>query len=265
MGLPWWLRGKGAWKAGDRGSNPGSERSPGGGHRNPLQYSCLGDPRIEEPGGLQSVQLQRAGQDLSDWTTTTNVLKCNFSNEWNEPIHYRFGKDKMWYKDQPPLCSLFPALPHPLAYPQPPGTTQCSLSRLSLYEPLVPALFCCCLLFPSITLSKTGHMLVLQDCTVAVSASKLGCTLGAPEFKWTHCSLGSRCNSELLSSAACPPASFHPHQCHMNILSLGHLRVTYFSEPLVSDETSPLKKKKKKWLWHNMSVCAYDCKMYVEP
>ena len=106
MGLPWWLRGKGAWKAGDRGSNPGSERSPGGGHRNPLQYSCLGDPRREEPGGLQSVQLQRAGQDLSDWTTTTNVLKCNFSNEWNEPIHYRFGKDKMWYKDQPPLCSL---------------------------------------------------------------------------------------------------------------------------------------------------------------
>lgn len=164
----------------------------------------------------------------------------------------------------PTFCSLFPALPHPLAYPQPPGTTQCSLSRLSLYEPLVPALFFCCLLFPSITLSKTGHRLILQDCTVAVSASKLGCTLGAPEFKWTHCSLGSRCNSELLSSAACPAASFHPHQCHMNILSLGHLQVTYFSEPLVSDETSPLKKKKE-GNGFDMSVCAYDCKMYVEP
>ena len=28
-------------KAGDVGSIPGSERSPGGAHGNPLQYSCL--------------------------------------------------------------------------------------------------------------------------------------------------------------------------------------------------------------------------------
>ena len=28
----------------DRGSIPGSGRSPGGGHGNPLQYSCLGNP-----------------------------------------------------------------------------------------------------------------------------------------------------------------------------------------------------------------------------
>ena len=27
--------------AGDAGSIPGSRRSPGGGHGNPLQYSCL--------------------------------------------------------------------------------------------------------------------------------------------------------------------------------------------------------------------------------
>ena len=30
-----------AFKAGDAGSVPGSGRSPGGGHGNPLQYSCL--------------------------------------------------------------------------------------------------------------------------------------------------------------------------------------------------------------------------------
>ena len=29
---------------GGRGSIPGSGRSPGGGHGNPLQYSCLKDP-----------------------------------------------------------------------------------------------------------------------------------------------------------------------------------------------------------------------------
>jgi len=28
----------------DSGSTPGSGRSPGGGHRNPLQYSCLENP-----------------------------------------------------------------------------------------------------------------------------------------------------------------------------------------------------------------------------
>ena len=31
-------------KAGDPGSTPGSGRSPGGGHGNPLQYSCLENP-----------------------------------------------------------------------------------------------------------------------------------------------------------------------------------------------------------------------------
>ena len=30
--------------AGEVGSNPGSEDSPGGGHGNPLQYSCLENP-----------------------------------------------------------------------------------------------------------------------------------------------------------------------------------------------------------------------------
>ena len=32
--------------AGDLGSIPGSERSPGGGHGNPLQYSCLKVPML---------------------------------------------------------------------------------------------------------------------------------------------------------------------------------------------------------------------------
>ena len=34
------------------GSIPGSERSPEGGHDNPLQKSCLENPWTEEPGGL---------------------------------------------------------------------------------------------------------------------------------------------------------------------------------------------------------------------
>ena len=38
--------------AGDLGLIPGLGRSPGGGNGNPLlQYSCLGNPWTEEPGG----------------------------------------------------------------------------------------------------------------------------------------------------------------------------------------------------------------------
>ena len=41
----------------DAGSIPGLGRSPGGGHGNQLQYSCLENPG-EEPGGLQSIGLE---------------------------------------------------------------------------------------------------------------------------------------------------------------------------------------------------------------
>ena len=44
-GLPWWLSGKeSACKAGDVDLIPGSGRSPGVGHGNPLHYSYLENP-----------------------------------------------------------------------------------------------------------------------------------------------------------------------------------------------------------------------------
>ena len=39
----------------DVGSVPGSERSPGGGHSNPLQYSCLENPMDREAGIVHRV------------------------------------------------------------------------------------------------------------------------------------------------------------------------------------------------------------------
>ena len=42
----------------DMGSIPGLGRSSGGGHGNPLQYSCL-----EEPGRLQFIGWQRVGHN----------------------------------------------------------------------------------------------------------------------------------------------------------------------------------------------------------
>ena len=51
--------------AGDLGLIPGLGRSLGGGHGNPVQYSCLDreSPWTEEPGGLQSMGLQRVEHD----------------------------------------------------------------------------------------------------------------------------------------------------------------------------------------------------------
>ena len=43
----------------DTGPILGRGRSPGGEYGNPLQYSCLRIPWTEEPGGIQSMGLQR--------------------------------------------------------------------------------------------------------------------------------------------------------------------------------------------------------------
>ena len=47
----------------DTGSIPRPGGSPGGGHGNPLQYSCLENPRTEEPSELQSIGSQRVGRN----------------------------------------------------------------------------------------------------------------------------------------------------------------------------------------------------------
>ena len=47
----------------DVGSIPESERSQGGRHANPLQYSCLEIPWTGEPGGLYSIGSQRVGHN----------------------------------------------------------------------------------------------------------------------------------------------------------------------------------------------------------
>ena len=54
-----------AGAAGDVGSNPGSERYPGGSKGNPLQYSCQDDSR------------SLAG--LSPWDTKSPIFKISFT------------------------------------------------------------------------------------------------------------------------------------------------------------------------------------------
>ena len=47
----------------DTGSIPGSGRSPGEGHGNPLQYFAWRIPWMEEPSRLWSIGSQRVGHD----------------------------------------------------------------------------------------------------------------------------------------------------------------------------------------------------------
>ena len=44
----------------DMGLIPGSGRSPGGGHGNPLQYSCLENPMDRGAWWLQSIESQES-------------------------------------------------------------------------------------------------------------------------------------------------------------------------------------------------------------
>ena len=50
----------------DGGSVPGSERSPGGGHGNPLKYFCLENPR--DRGPWQAAVHRVAESDITEVT-----------------------------------------------------------------------------------------------------------------------------------------------------------------------------------------------------
>ena len=97
-GLPSWLRGKeSTYNAGDVGLIPALAGSPGGGRGNPLQHSCLGNPRTEEPGGLQTIGLQRAGHDWSNCTHTCThfLLQSIFLTQGLNPSLLHWQADSL--------------------------------------------------------------------------------------------------------------------------------------------------------------------------
>ena len=54
----------------DTSSNPGSRRSPGGGHSNPLQYSCLENPMNREIWQAIVIGSQKVRHDLINLACT---------------------------------------------------------------------------------------------------------------------------------------------------------------------------------------------------
>ena len=59
-----------AYNAGDLGSIPGLERSPGEGNGNPLQYSCLGNPVDGGVWWATTHGVPKSWTRLSDFTFT---------------------------------------------------------------------------------------------------------------------------------------------------------------------------------------------------
>ena len=55
------------------GSIPGSGRSPGGGHGNPLQYSCLGNPMDRGAWQATVLRVAKSRQDLAKDTVYLHV------------------------------------------------------------------------------------------------------------------------------------------------------------------------------------------------
>ena len=75
--LPRWLSGKeSTCNAEDMGSIPGSEKSPGEGNSNPLQYSCLGNPM--DRGAWQATV-----HEVTKEVDTTKQLNNNKNNLLN--------------------------------------------------------------------------------------------------------------------------------------------------------------------------------------
>ena len=57
----------------DAGSIPGSGRSPGRGHGNPLQYSCLGNPMDREAWGATVHRIAKSQTELKHHSTCTHT------------------------------------------------------------------------------------------------------------------------------------------------------------------------------------------------
>ena len=68
-------------QAGDPGLIPGSGRSPGGGHGNLLQYSCLENLQGQRSlAGYSSWHLKES--DMAEWLSTAHRKTCNVMKTW---------------------------------------------------------------------------------------------------------------------------------------------------------------------------------------
>ena len=85
-----------AGAAGGMGWTPGLGRSPGGGHGNPLQYSCLQNPKDRGAWRATVMRSQRVGHGWCDLTCT---------HAWQ--LYWRNKEWGLWMEDAEVCGSLF--------------------------------------------------------------------------------------------------------------------------------------------------------------
>ena len=78
-GGAWWAAVYGVTQSQTRLKRLSSSRAGvhGEGNGNPLQYSCLENPRTGEPGGLPSMGSHRVGHDCSDLAAAAAAARCH--------------------------------------------------------------------------------------------------------------------------------------------------------------------------------------------
>ena len=94
----------------ETGSTPGSGRSLGGDSGNLLQYSCLENPVAENPDGLQSIGLQRAGHDWNGLAYRHAFISINsdyhFYLRSPECVHFITDNTIWWISPLFPFTSI---------------------------------------------------------------------------------------------------------------------------------------------------------------
>ena len=105
----------------DTSSIPGSGRSPGGGHGNLLQYSCLENPMDKEPGGTvhrvtkSQTRLKRLTSSVAQLCPTLcNPMRCNTPGF---PVHRQLPELAQTHVHRV-SDAIQPS--HPLSFPSPP-------------------------------------------------------------------------------------------------------------------------------------------------
>ena len=80
-----------AYSVGDLGSIPGSGSSPGEGNATHSSTLAWKIPQMEDPGGLQTMVLQRVGHD---WTTSVSLFKITVDGDCSHDIkrHLLLGR-----------------------------------------------------------------------------------------------------------------------------------------------------------------------------
>ena len=68
-----------AYNMGDLGSIPGLGRSPGEGNGNPLQYSCLENPRDQGAWWATVHGVAKSRTQMSDFTSLASVMLKHFA------------------------------------------------------------------------------------------------------------------------------------------------------------------------------------------